>query len=180
MERQFFMTTERLGFSRWEAEDLPLAELLWGEEAVSRYICAAGRFTEEEIETRLKKELENGRTAGLQYWPVFLRKTGELAGCCGLRPYRERQPEFGIHLREAFWRQGIAQEAGRAVIGFAFGPHHAESLFAGHNPKNEASRKLLGRLGFCYVRDEFYAPTGLFHPSYILTKEAAGKILRSV
>ena len=198
MPRNYFMTTARLGFSRWEETDLPLARQLWGEEAVSRYICAAGRFTEEDIEARLKKEIENGSAFGIQYWPVFLRETGELAGCCGLRPYREGQPEFGIHLREKFWHRGLAGEAGNAVIGLALGDEErmlkagakidpsfwedgtqgascltkplAGSLFAGHNPCNKASRKLLTGLGFVYLRDEFYAPTGLYHPSYELKK----------
>ena len=42
-------------------------------------------------------------------------------------------------------------------------------LFAGHNPKNTASRHLLQKLGFRYTHDEFYAPTGLQHPSYMMT-----------
>jgi ribosomal-protein-alanine N-acetyltransferase len=44
-------------------------------------------------------------------------------------------------------------------------------LFAGHNPKNEASRHLLGKLGFRYAHDELYEPTGLMHPCYLLTAE---------
>ena len=36
MERDFFMKTKRIGFSEWEAEDIELAKLLWGDsEAVS-------------------------------------------------------------------------------------------------------------------------------------------------
>ena len=43
----------------------------------------------------------------------------------------------------------------------------AKGLFAGHNPKNVASRKiLLEKLGFAYVGDVFYPPTGMNHPSY--------------
>ena len=42
----------------------------------------------------------------------------------------------------------------------------ATALFAGHHPKNTASRALLLRLGFVYDHDAFYPPTGLYHPSY--------------
>jgi len=42
----------------------------------------------------------------------------------------------------------------------------ANGLFAGHNPNNTNSRKVLEKLGFTYVGDEFYEPTGLYHPSY--------------
>ena len=42
-----------------------------------------------------------------------------------------------------------------------------DNLFAGHNPKNSASKKLLTKIGFKFIRDEYYAPTGLMHPSYL-------------
>ncbi len=57
------------------------------------------------------------------------------------------------------------------MVGYAFGTLGASALFAGHNPANEASRRLLIKLGFPYTHDEFYAPTGMDHPSYLLTAE---------
>ncbi|HBE76468.1 MAG TPA: GNAT family N-acetyltransferase, partial [Firmicutes bacterium] len=67
-----------------------------------------------------------------------------------------------------FWGHGYAKEAARAVISFAFDTLEISSLFAGHHPGNDASHRLLIQLGFCYVGDEYYPPTGLNHPSYIL------------
>ena len=166
--RDYFLVTERLGFSKWGRDVLELAKRLWGDPLVTRYICASGRFSEEEIAGRLKLEIANESRYGVQYWPVFLRKTGELVGCCGLRPHGEDgEYELGFHLRPDFWKQGLAQEAGTAVIGYAFETLHANRLFAGHNPNNTASAGVLKRLGFIYIGDEFYAPTGLYHPSYI-------------
>lgn len=40
MERTFFLKTDRIGFSQWEETDGDLAELLWGDPEVTRYICA--------------------------------------------------------------------------------------------------------------------------------------------
>ena len=168
MERAFFMRTERTVFSLWQAEDLPLAMQLWGDGQVTRWICAAGVFTAEDVAARLRTEVSNGETYGLQYWPVFCRETGDLVGCCGLRPRAEDEYELGVHLRPAYWRQGYATECARAVIGHAFGNLEAKKLFAGHNPNNVASAGLLEKLGFTYIGDEFYAPTGLNHPSYEL------------
>jgi len=53
----------------------------------------------------------------------------------------------------------------------AFRTLHAAALFAGHNPRNESSRLMLTKLGFRYTHDEYYPPTGLQHPSYLLTVE---------
>jgi RimJ/RimL family protein N-acetyltransferase len=99
--------------------------------------------------------------------------TNELIGCCGLRPYDPTKKifEIGVHIIPKLWRNGYALEATRRVIDHAFNVLNCFALFAGHNPNNNASNKLLKKLNFNYIRDEFYAPTGLKHPSYLLTKE---------
>lgn len=168
MNRTYFMQTPRIGFSVWTAEDLPFAKLLWGDPKVTRYICASGVFREEDILARLQREILGQETYHIQYWPIFALETRELIGCCGLRPYSENVYEIGFHLRPQFWGQGYAMEAAGRVIDYAFHTLGAEKLFAGHNPGNTASRKVLSKLGFSYIGDEFYEPTGLYHPSYEL------------
>lgn len=170
MSRDFFLKTSRIGFSEWKQDDIKLAELLWGDPEVTRFICASGRFSENDIAIRLKKEIDNNVEHQVQYWPVFELKSDELIGCCGLRPYNESQYEIGFHLRPKFWGQGYAVEAANAVIDYAFTVLQAEGLFAGHNPNNTASKKVLVKLGFSYIGDEFYEPTGLYHPSYELKR----------
>lgn len=168
MARDFFLTTSRIGFSEWEKDDIQLAEILWGDPDVTKFICASGRFSAEDIASRLDKEIENGITSRVQYWPIFELTSNELIGCCGLRPYKDGKYEIGFHLRPKFWRQGYAKEAAQAAINYAFSVLKADGLFAGHNPNNTASAKVLLKLGFQYVGDEFYEPTGLYHPSYEL------------
>lgn len=174
MDRTFFMKTDRIGFSRWSAQDEPLARLLWGNPQVTRYICASGAFSEADIAGRLAQEIANDEQAQIQYWPIFEIASGGFIGCCGLRPRRGNEYEIGFHLRPEFWGRGYAAEAARAVIRYAFDELEAEKLFAGHNPRNAASRKVLGKLGFDYIGDEFYAPTGLYHPSYELRRLTRG------
>ena len=173
MERIDWMNADRLGFSRWGEADGPLAEALWGDPQVTRYLCASGVFSPEEIAGRLAAEIANERQFGVQYWPVFELATGELVGCCGLRPHGEGEYELGFHLRPEFWGRGYASEAANAVIGYAFRTLHARTLFAGHHPENAASRRLLEKLGFTHVGDELYPPTGLHHPSYRLHEPGA-------
>jgi ribosomal-protein-alanine N-acetyltransferase len=141
---------------------------LWGDPEVTRLI--GGPFSDEQVRERLAREIANFCEHGVQYWPMFLLATEEHVGCCGLRPYNraDRVLELGFHVKRAHWRQGYAQEAARAVIAYAFDSLGASTLFAGHSPANESSRHLLAKLGFRYARDEFYAPTGLYHPSYLL------------
>ncbi len=171
MSRIFHIKTDRIGFSKWSQDDFPLATQLWGNPEVTRFICATGVFSPEDVAARLEKEIENDKQFGVQYWPIFELETNELIGCCGLRPYNETMYEIGFHLRPEFWRKGFAVEAANAAIDYAFTVLHTEGLFAGHNPKNVASSHVLRKLGFQYIRDEFYAPTGLYHPSYEMRRK---------
>lgn len=165
----FFLQTERLGFCCWSRADMDLAMGVWGDPEVTRLI--GGPFSREQVAKRLAREIATMRSHGVQYWPIFLLATGEHVGCCGLRPYKaeERIYETGVHLRKAYWGQGYALEATRAVMAYAFDTLGVKALFAGHHPANASSRRVLEKLGFRYTHDEFYPPTGLHHPSYMLT-----------
>ncbi len=164
----YFLKTKRCGFSHWKAEDLPYAISLWGQPEVTRYITASGVYTHGEIQHRLMLEIDNLSRYGVQYFPVYALDSTALIGCCGLRPYKE-QPniyELGFHLRKEFWHQGYASECGRAMMDYAFRVLGAVELKAGHNPNNIASKKVLQKLGFCPEGEEYYPPTGLYHPLY--------------
>lgn len=165
-----FITTGRLYFRTWSEADLDLARGLWGDPRVTRFISARGELSEAEIQSRFKLEIENEKKCGLQYWPIFLKASDEHVGCCGLRPYDLSGSilEIGFHIRANHWGKGLASEAALGVMDYAFHILTASGLFAGHNPQNVASRHLLQKLGFQYTHDEYYAPTGLQHPSYLL------------
>jgi ribosomal-protein-alanine N-acetyltransferase len=166
----YFLATERLGFRCWTREDLPLARELWGDLEVTRFF--GGPFPDKEIDERLQRELSRMDSDGFQYWPIFHISNNEHVGCCGLRPYRPEQqmPELGFHLRPEFWGQGLAVEAARAVIAYAFGSLGAKSLSAGHHPQNLASKKVLEKLGFRYIYDEFFPTLRMDIPYYQLTR----------
>ena len=169
----YFLCTESLGFRHWREDDYELALGLWGDFAVTRLIDARGQLSGDQVRQKLQQEIATAAAYGIQYWPIFLLSTGEHIGCCGLRAYDLAQGiyEIGFHIRKQQWGLGFASEAARRVIKFAFDDLDANAIFAGHNPQNEASRKLLKKLGFYYTHDEYYEPTRLNHPSYLLIKE---------
>ncbi|WP_100489149.1 GNAT family N-acetyltransferase [Sporolactobacillus pectinivorans] len=166
--RNYFLKTERLGFSHWQNQDTDLAGSLWGEPTVTKFISANGRFSKEQIKNRLIQEITTDEQYRVQYWPVFELHSGEHIGCCGLHPYDSESKiyEIGYHLKSRYWGKGYATEAAGAVIRYAFDTLEADNLFAGHHPDNTASRNVLQKLGFTYSHDVFYEPTGLNHPSY--------------
>ena len=59
-----------------------------------------------------------------------------------------RLPEIGYILHPDYWGQGLATEALTAVIGHVFAGRDVDAITADVDPRNEASLKLLARLGF--------------------------------
>lgn len=174
----YFLSSKRLGFRCWSLDDFPLAKNLWGNYEVTKFIYADGKMPDDKILERLNREIETRKLHGIQYWPLFLLAGNQNIGCCGLRPYNNDKMiyEIGVHIHPDYWRKGYAAEALGRVMEFAFSELKVKVLFAGHNPKNEASRAMLLKIGFLYTHDEFYPPTGLNHPSYLITAEEYFKI----
>lgn len=168
--RPYFLTTPRLGFRSWRKRDIELAVSLWGDPEVVALIDSRGRLTRTQVREQLDREIENERAHGVQYWPFFLLAGGAFVGCAGLKPYAPEPGRFemGFHLCRAHWSRGYATEAAGAIVGHAFGTLGLTSLLAGHNPMNHASRRVLEKLGFTWVRDELFEGTGMLHPLYEL------------
>ena len=167
---KFFLKSSRLGFRQWCEDDLAIAIQLWGDYEVTKFFDARGKWSRDEVQKRLAKEIQSDKRYGVQYWPVFLLETHGHVGCCGLRPYDSPRGiyEIGFHIRANQWRCGYAREAALAIINYAFDTLKVDALFAGHNPQNTVSQHLLLQLGFRFTHDEYYPPTGLNHPSYLL------------
>jgi RimJ/RimL family protein N-acetyltransferase len=168
MTEVYFLKSARLGFRWWTREDRKLARELWGDLEVTRFF--GGPFSDAEIDERLEREFRGMAEHRFQYWPVHLLSSHEHVGCCGLRPYRpsEQIPELGFHLRPKYWGQGLASEAAKTVIDFAFKTLGAKGLSAGHHPDNVSSKKVLEKLGFRYLHDEYFAALGVSIPYYLL------------
>lgn len=166
MDHDYFLRSERVGFSTWNESDRELAYSLWGNPEVSKLISKSGVFSNEQVEARFNLEMNNLKEYGIQYWPLFELENGEFMGVCGLKPKSEDALEIGCQLLPKYWKQGYATECSRAVIDYAFNTLGVKKIFAGHHPKNEGSQRTLTKLGFTYIGDEFYEPTGLNHPSY--------------
>lgn len=59
-----------------------------------------------------------------------------------------RLPDFGFMLHAQYWGRGFGTEASSAFIDYAFNDTMATELKADVDPRNTASLKVLGKLGF--------------------------------
>jgi RimJ/RimL family protein N-acetyltransferase len=102
---------------------------------------------------------------------MILKPDGEFAGDCGLT----RQPvddvtemEVGYHLARRHQGQGLATEAARACLDYAFsnlGLHRVISLI---RPENLPSRRVAERNGMSVEKQTIFA--GLPHVVYVAQK----------
>lgn len=170
---EFFLRSNRLQLRQWKLDDEALAWELWGNPEVTKLISKEP-LSRNQVMNRLQREIDQANESNIQYWPVFTHG-GDFVGCCGLRPYGadNAAAEVGFHLVPRHWGQGLATEAAGAVIEYAFQTLDMKVLFAGHHPQNKSSRNALQKLGFVGTSAEFYEPTGLHHPSYLLYRDEA-------
>ena len=167
---EIILKTNRIIFTVWRTENMKDAFELYGDIEVTRYIDARVELSDDLITSRVDNEIKIYSNHGVQYFPMYNIENGNFIGCCGLKPYNLKEGiyELGFHIVRKEWGKGYATESAKAMIQYARDVMNAKALFAGHNPKNTASKILLNKLGFKYSHDEHYEATGLMHHSYFL------------
>ena len=78
---------------------------------------------------------------------LIVRRDDTVLGACGVAERPGDSPELGYWLAFAFWGNGYATEAARAVIDYAFDDLGYEMLHAGARASNPASRRVLEKCG---------------------------------
>lgn len=81
-------------------------------------------------------------------WGITQSSSDEVIGTIGLYIQSEWKAALGYDVRRSHWRRGIMTEAITAVIRLAFNQAELERLEALVIPGNQASEKLLEKLGF--------------------------------
>jgi RimJ/RimL family protein N-acetyltransferase len=96
--------------------------------------------------------LTNVHGQGIPEFLIFTRHgEPQLVGAVGLHSDPENAdgaPELGYWIAEAFWGQGYATEAARAVVQIARWTLKLKSLTSGYFTDNPASGRVLQKLGF--------------------------------
>jgi RimJ/RimL family protein N-acetyltransferase len=90
------------------------------------------------------------RTRGEEYAFAILLGD-ELVGTCGLASVKDRAAEMGYWVGRPFWGRGVATEAARLALKYAFARLRLEEVFAHTLVRNEASSRVLTKIGMRHV-----------------------------
>ena len=141
--------TERLRIRRLAAPDAPFILALLNDPDFLRYIGDRGVRTVDDAAAYIEDgPVASYRAHGVGLCLVLERATGSPAGICGVlrRPTLE-DPDLGFAFLPDYRGRGYALEAAGAVMRHAAGLG-IERLAAIVSPGNEASARLLAKLGF--------------------------------
>lgn len=127
---------------------------LWTEPEVRRFLWDDTVIPLETAAGVTRASAADFAARGFGLWSVRVRgDAGSIAGFCGLRTEGVgSEPELLFGLRPAFWRQGIAREAAKAVLAYAFGTLALPRITAATDVPNDRSARTLSALGMTLER----------------------------
>ena len=148
------LETDRLLFRDHEPHDLePFCEI----EADPLYRAPQRVHSREELERRFREAWLPAKRMGLL--ATVFKPDGRYIGRCGLYPFRNEDGEIvsgeasiAFYLAREYWNRGLATEAGHAFVRYGFGTLGLSRIEAGINAKNDASIRVIQKLGFSWIR----------------------------
>src|ERR687894_1796476 len=154
---QVFLITERLALRRFTEADLDNLFDLDGDPEVMRFLTGGKPTPREVIRNDTLPWILHyyERFAGLGFWAVNEKSTGEFLGWFEFRPPEGGGPdeaELGYRLRRSAWGKGYATEGSRALIRKGFTELGVRRVVAKTMAVNAASRRVMEKAGLTYVR----------------------------
>ena len=157
--------TERLILRTLELDDLDSVMNFWGDIEVMKYCGGAG--TREREFKALQYYILMQEERGFSPYLAMLKETGEIIGVCGFNPPTNGyDTELMYHLAKKYWGKGYATEAAIACIDYAKKHLKIKKIGASIDPENNASQKVLEKLGFNYVGMKWCEDTNQDEPYF--------------
>ena len=176
------LATERLRLRAPLPRDAAALLALIGDPEVTKYLNVPTITTLAEAQAVLERLDQRYAARDMIRWAIELVEHNEMIGTVGLLrfDFEHRHAELGYDIARRWWGRGLTPEAAGAVIRYGFSVLGLHRIEAGVLPENDASVRVLQKLGFVEEgtrRDYLYAK-GRFHSfrwfSLLETDESPG------
>jgi RimJ/RimL family protein N-acetyltransferase len=145
---QAVLTTKRLRLRARTMADLDACVAMDLDPEVHRFIFGDRPPDPGEYRARLHARIASGWPSEGGVWVVEWRHAPGFLGWCGLFPLENAGPiEIGYRYVRGAWGQGIATEAGRAMLDHGFRAFGFDPIVAVTHPANRTSQRVLVKLG---------------------------------
>jgi len=147
------LQTERTMLTLLTEADLPAMETLAREEDTFRYLKFLRIMNPDEYTKFLHTKLEQIRTGAGYHWAVRLKSDGGFIGAVNLNPIRGTSHlQIGAQLKRDYWGQGFASELMKRLVEFGIHELGLPAVYGVFEKDNNASRRLLEKLGFVFEK----------------------------
>lgn len=152
------LQTYRLILRGFQEEDLDAYVEMCADPEVMRYIGKGQTLSRSESWRSMATMLGHWQLRGYGMWAVEERQSGETIGRVGCwQPEGWIGFEIGWALRRDYWGQGLATEAAKKAMDYAFRELQQSRVMSLIRPENRASRRVAEKLG-----EKFEGTTEIF------------------
>lgn len=161
--------TDRLVLRPLSGEDADALHRISNDPQVRRYLWDDEPVSRETIGGLLSRSERSFSEEGIGLFGVRLRGEDALLGFCGfVRLEGMEEMELGYELAPEAWGRGLATEAARECVRYAFGRAGFERVIAGADAPNAASLRIIEKLGMKPLG--YPNPTAPSEPYYVLSR----------
>ena len=146
------LITERTTLRPIDSDDVPALHALWTDPGVRKYLWDDILINRERAAEVVAASVDDFAAHGFGLWAVRETATGEWIGFCGFRSSDDKEVELLYGIWPRYWGQGLATEAARALLSYAFLTLGLTEVVAATDVPNHASARVLERLGMQFER----------------------------
>lgn len=153
------LQTDRLLIRELTAEDVPALALILGDVQVMRH-SVRGVLSEKATREFVTECIFSYQANDFGPWAIVEKSSSAFIGFCGLNAEPVEgveEVEIGYRLGRAFWGRGLATEAAKATLEYAFDALGIDSVIAIVEPENIASVNVIEKLGFnTFIHSQYH------------------------
>jgi len=142
------LETDRLILRQITHHDLDDLLKIWGDAETLRYFPRT--LNHQEMAEWIDRNLKRYDSYGHGLWAVILKDGQQFAGDCGLVMQEVdgvEELEVGYHFNKNYWGRGLAAEAARGCMEYAFTQLGCRRIISMIRPENTPSRRIAERNG---------------------------------
>jgi ribosomal-protein-alanine N-acetyltransferase len=166
--------TSRLLMRPFEMNDVDDLHRIWIDPGVRKFLWDDQIIPRETAIEVIEGSIDNFAKHGFGFWVIRFKNDPALVGFGGLRCFVEDGSEesniellYGVAFEH--WGRGVATEAARAFLRYGFEEIGLKRIYAGADPPNAASFRVIEKLGMRFARRT--AVNGLEAIYYVMDRE---------
>ena len=156
--------TERLRLRLFALNDAENLYQILANPEVKEFLADGEDFSREDALAIIKRILVTYKERGFGRWAVIHKEDEKFIGYCGLIVLNEAiGVEIAYLFDREYWKRGLATEAARACLRYAFEQLRCERIAAISLVDNLASKRVIEHLRMTHVQDLNYFGRECFH-----------------